>query len=86
MHYVGIYPHISSFRAMSVYTQTRTHILKPFEDSKPTGLKVDIAELDGAQAGHGVDDGEDNDNGVCDDVDADEQDEGAAEAARGEGP
>ena len=52
------------------------------------GLKVDIAELDGAQAGQGVDDGEDNDNdnGVCDDVDADEQDEGAAEAARGEGP
>ena len=47
---------------------------------------MDIAELDGAQAGHGVDDGEDNDNGVCDDVDADEQDEGAAEAARGEGP
>ena len=23
---------------------TRTHILKPFEDSEPTGLKVDIAD------------------------------------------
>ena len=36
------YPHISSFRTMPVpYTSTRT--LKPFEDSEPTGLKVDIA-------------------------------------------
>ena len=35
------YPHISPFRAMPVpYTSTRT--LKPFEDSDPTGLKVDI--------------------------------------------
>ena len=33
------YPHISSFRTMPVlYTSTR--ILKPFEDSEPTGLKV----------------------------------------------
>ena len=38
------YPRISSFRAM--YTSTRTRcILKPFEDSEPTGLKVDIATL-----------------------------------------
>ena len=29
------------------YTQAHahTHILKPFEDSEPTGLKVDIAEV-----------------------------------------
>ena len=39
-------PHINSFRTMPVlYTspRTHTHILKPFEDSEPTGLKVDIA-------------------------------------------
>ena len=41
------YPHISfiPFYA-SVYTQakhTHTRILKPSEDSQPTGLKVDIA-------------------------------------------
>ena len=36
------YPPISSFRPMpELYTSTRT--LKPFEDSEPTGLKVDIA-------------------------------------------
>ena len=38
MHYVDIYPHISSFRAMPVYT----HMLKRFEDSVRTGLTVDI--------------------------------------------
>ena len=39
------YPHVSSFRTMpALYASTR--ILKPFEDSEPTGgLKVDIAEL-----------------------------------------
>ena len=40
MHYVA-YPHIhSSFRSMPVLC---TRILKPFDDSEPTGLKVDIA-------------------------------------------
>ena len=35
---------ISSFRTMTVlYTSTPT--LKPFEDSKPTGMKVDTAEI-----------------------------------------
>ena len=34
---------ISSFRAMPVL-YTSTCILKPFEDSEPTGLKVDIAQ------------------------------------------
>ena len=36
------YPHISSFRTMPVL-YTSTHLLKLFEDSEPTGLKVDIA-------------------------------------------
>ena len=38
------YPHISSFCAMPVL-YTSTHILKPFEDSELTGLKVDIAQI-----------------------------------------
>ena len=36
------YPRISSVHAIHKHHQTR--ILKPFEDSKQTGLKVDIAE------------------------------------------
>ena len=36
------YPCISSFRA--IHKHTHTHILKPYEDSEPTGLKVDTAE------------------------------------------
>ena len=39
MHYAGISMYISSFRAIHKHTR----ILKPFEDSEPTGLKVDIA-------------------------------------------
>ena len=51
------YPHISSFRTMPVlHTSTRhTRVLKPFEDSEPTGLKADIARAvgdRGAQDGH----------------------------------
>ena len=44
--YANVVHTSSSFRAMPVlYTSTRTltRILKPFEDSEPTGLKVDIA-------------------------------------------
>ena len=42
VHATLAYPRISSFRVM--YTSTRTgRILKPFEDSEPTGRKVDIA-------------------------------------------
>ena len=36
------YPRISSVHAIHKHHQT--HIRKPFEDSKQTGLKVDIAE------------------------------------------
>ena len=35
------YPRISSFR--TIYKHAHTRILKPFEDSELTGLKVDIA-------------------------------------------
>ena len=37
------YPRISSFRA--IYKHMHTRILKPFEDSEPTGLKVDTATM-----------------------------------------
>ena len=42
--------HISSFHTMPAYTHehTGTHILIPFEDSKPTGLKVDVPKTNGA--------------------------------------
>ena len=44
---LALYPHFSSFCTMPVYTHTTTdtpqdtHILIPFEDSGPTGPKVD---------------------------------------------
>ena len=37
------YPCISSFR--TIHKHTHTHILKPFEDSELTGLKVDITDM-----------------------------------------
>ena len=37
------YPRIGSFCAIHKHMHTR--ILKPFEDSEPTGLKVDIANM-----------------------------------------
>ena len=39
IHAMLAYPRITSFRAIHKHT----HILKPFEDSEPTGLKVDTA-------------------------------------------
>ena len=44
MHYFGIstYQFIPC-SASDTHKHTHTCILKPFEDSKPTGLKVDIA-------------------------------------------
>ena len=43
MYYVGI----STYQFIPYYASvihTHTRILKPFEDSEPTGLKVDIAQ------------------------------------------
>ena len=44
MHYAGI----STYQFIPYYASVihkHTHILKPFEDSEPTRLKVDIAHL-----------------------------------------
>ena len=46
MHYVGIstYQFIDiAYYASAMHKHTHTRILKPFEVSEPTGLKVDIA-------------------------------------------
>ena len=43
------YPHNYEFilyYASAIHKHTHAHILKPFEDSEPTGLKVDIALKD----------------------------------------
>ena len=44
MQYIGIftYQFIPCY-ASAIHKNTHTRILKPFEDSEPTGLKVDIA-------------------------------------------
>ena len=43
MHYVGISTYqFIPYSASAIHKHT--HILKPFEDSEPTGLKVDIAK------------------------------------------
>ena len=45
VHYVGISTYQFSFRTMPASAiHTNTRILKPFEDSEPTGLEVDIAK------------------------------------------
>ena len=48
MHYFGIstdqfIPCYASVIHTSTHTHTHTHVLKPFEDSEPTGLKVVVA-------------------------------------------
>ena len=44
MHYVGISTYqFILYYARAIYKHTHTCILKLFEDSEPTGLKVDIA-------------------------------------------
>ena len=46
MHYVGISTYqFIPYYASAIHKHTHTPILKPSEDSEPTGLKVDIAEL-----------------------------------------
>ena len=44
MHNVGISAYFIPYYASAIHKHTHTCILKPFEDSEPTGLKVDIAE------------------------------------------
>ena len=53
MHYVGIstYQLIPCY-ASAINKHTHTRILKPSEDSEPTGLKVDTAYVDGAKSGY----------------------------------
>ena len=44
MQYVGISAYqFIPYYAIALHKHTYTCILKPFEDSEPTGLKVDIA-------------------------------------------
>ena len=44
MHYAGISTYqFIPYYASAIHKHTHTHILKPFEDGEPTGLKVDIA-------------------------------------------
>ena len=44
MHYVGISTYqFSPYYAGAIHKHTHTRILKPFEDSEPTGLEVNIA-------------------------------------------
>ena len=48
MQYIGIstkqfIPYYASIIHKHTHTHTHTHIFIPFEDSEPTGLKVDIA-------------------------------------------
>ena len=44
IHYVGISTsHFILYYASAIHKHTHTRILKPFEDSEQTGLKVDIA-------------------------------------------
>ena len=46
MQYVGISTYqFIPYYASAIHARTHTRILKPFEDSEPTVLKVDIAVL-----------------------------------------
>ena len=46
MHYVGISTYqFIPYYASAIHKHMHTRILKPFEDSLPTGLKVDIAKI-----------------------------------------
>ena len=46
MHYVGISTYqLISYYASAIHKHTHTRTLKPFEDSEPTGLKVNTAQL-----------------------------------------
>ena len=44
MNYIGISTYqFIPYYASATHAHTHTRVLKPFEDSDPTGLKVDIA-------------------------------------------
>ena len=44
VHYVGISTYqFIPYYAIAIHKHTHTRILKPFEDSEPVGLKVEIA-------------------------------------------
>ena len=46
MHYVGISTYqFIPYYASAIHKHTHTPILKPSEDSEPTGLKVDFADV-----------------------------------------
>ena len=45
MHYVGISTYqFIPYYAIAIHAHTHTRILKAFEDSEPTGLKVETAD------------------------------------------
>ena len=45
MHYIGISTdQFIPYYASAIHKHTHTLVLKPFGDSEPTGLKVDIAD------------------------------------------
>ena len=45
MHYVGMSTYqFIPYYASAIHKHMHTRIFKPFEDSEPTGLKVDIAD------------------------------------------
>ena len=50
MHYVGkSICQFIPYYASAVHKHVHTRILKPFENSEPTGLKVDVAEISWAE-------------------------------------
>ena len=52
MHYIGISTYqFIPYYASAIHKHTHTCILKPFEDSEPSGLNVDIAGMTGSLFG-----------------------------------
>ena len=50
MHYVGkSICQFIPYYASAIHKHVHTRILKPFENSEPTGLKVDVAEISWAE-------------------------------------
>ena len=55
MQYVGIstYQFIPYYASSAIHKHSHTRILKPFEDSEQTGIKVDIALVDNVTVQYG---------------------------------